>query len=298
MSMCVSSPCDDRSLRSPFGSGRNATSASLLQMSASTETTKSLTVTTDDGDKVTLTTHTAASLGYARYDYRGRLDGERVRFSAEALNVTVSQDVSLSVEGDLSDQEKADIAKLVGVLEGAVKKDAADDPTGTLASALADNGDLGSLAGFEYTVTRAVNVSIAQVQRTTKGTPAAAPATGGSTPAVPAPTGDPVGGTSSAPASSPATQAAPASPAKATGDDDSDDKSVKNLADAIHGSGIRVDKLLRHLRRILDQLAQRLDLLTASALPAPAATDSAAGATDPAATSTDPAPSSDASASA
>ena len=85
MSSATSNVCDADRFRNPCGpGGRSTTAARLVQVSASTETTGSLTVTTDDGDKVTLLTRTAASLAYARYDYRGRLDGERARFGRGA----------------------------------------------------------------------------------------------------------------------------------------------------------------------------------------------------------------------
>lgn len=254
MSSSVSNVCDTERFRNPCGAGgRNTTAAKLVQVSASMETTGSLIVTTDDADKVTLLTRTAASLGYARYDYRGRLDGERARFSAEALTVTVSQDVSLTVEGELDEEERADIAKLVAALEGAVRKGAVDDPEGTLAS-LAGGGGLDSLAGFELVVTRAVNVSIAEARRATASTPvpvdhgAPAPA-----PAVPTPTAPqaPVVGV----------------PVRA---DDADGKAVRDVAHALRDSGVPLAKILRHLRRVLAHLARRFDVEPAAA-PAPAA---------------------------
>jgi hypothetical protein len=261
MSSAISNVCDADRFRHPCGpGGRDTTVAKLVQVSASTETTGSLTVTTDDGDKVTLLTRTAASLAYARYDYRGRLEGERARFSAEALTVTVSQDVSITIEGELDDEERADIAKLVAALEGAVQKGAVDDPEGTLAS-LASGGGLESLAGFELVVTRAANVAIAEARRATTGTavpvdheaprPSQDAPAQGAVPQVPA-------------ADTPATTA----DAPAHGDD-RDGRAVRDIAHALRDSGVPLAKLLRHLRRVLAHVAQRLGLEPIAA-PSPA----------------------------
>jgi hypothetical protein len=262
MSSAVSTVCDADRFRHPCGpGGRNTTAARLVQVSASTETTGSLTVTTDDGDKVTLLTRTAASLGYARYDYRGRLDGERTRFSAEALTVTVSQSVSLTVEGELDDAERADVAKLVAALEGAVRKGAVDDPAGTLAS-LANGGGLESIAGFELVVTRAVNVAIAEAQRAISG------------PAVPVgheapPRSQDAPPQDAAPQAPRARTPAPTADAPAR-DDDRDGRAVRDVAHALRDAGVPLAKLLRHLRRVLAHVAQRLGLEPIAA-PSPSA---------------------------
>jgi hypothetical protein len=84
----------------------------LTQVQAETRTSADITLVTAEGDKVTLSTDTLLAAAYTRYDARGRLQGHRTEGHAETLELASANDVSLHIDGNLNDAERADIQQL------------------------------------------------------------------------------------------------------------------------------------------------------------------------------------------
>jgi len=72
---------------------------------------------TAEGDKVTLSTDAVMQAAYTRYDVHGRLQGHGVKRHAETFQLASANDISLQIEGDLNDAERADIQQALGTIE-------------------------------------------------------------------------------------------------------------------------------------------------------------------------------------
>jgi hypothetical protein len=127
------------------------TAATLSTFQASTDTQSRLTILTEDGDRVTLSSHATTEIGYADYRYLGYQAGSQTDVHGQALTVSATRELSISVEGDLSRDELHDIRKLVHDLDKVVR-DALRGRDDKAADRAARIGDLGSLAGFELVV--------------------------------------------------------------------------------------------------------------------------------------------------
>jgi hypothetical protein len=84
---------------------------------AETHTSADITLVTAEGDKVTLSTDAMLQAAYTRYDARGRLRGYDLERHAETFQLASANDISLQIEGDLNDAERADIEQALGTIE-------------------------------------------------------------------------------------------------------------------------------------------------------------------------------------
>ncbi len=97
---------------------REGTSTSrLTQVHAETHSSADITLVTAEGDKVTLSTDAVTQAAYTRYDARGRVRGHRTEEHAETFQLSSANDISLQIEGDLNDAERADIQQALGTIE-------------------------------------------------------------------------------------------------------------------------------------------------------------------------------------
>lgn len=163
------------------------------QVSVSQDT--SLTIRTAEGDTVTLTAHTEleslkARLTYGPGDAPGADDhagdeGVEGSTSVRLRELRLDRSVTLSVQGDLSDEELADIRELVERL-GDTLHDAGhdDDHAGTRSLVRLSTEGFDSLAGFELHAERTVEVTRVHVRRLAPPPP---PGTNPSAPSRPAP---------------------------------------------------------------------------------------------------------------
>jgi hypothetical protein len=132
-----------------------------LQVNADTQTKADVTIMTAEGDKVTLSASTALHAMYTSYDMRGRVSDQRVAAHSNALQLTSSQQTTVTVEGDLSEAELADIQHLLGSLEEMVGDFLAGDLDGVMSQALSTD-NLDSLAGFDATFVYTQQVTVEQ----------------------------------------------------------------------------------------------------------------------------------------
>jgi hypothetical protein len=72
---------------------------------------------TQEGDRVTLSSSAQVEAAYTTYEGMARAGGTMARQEGEAFQMTAGTQFSLSVQGDLSAQEMADIKKAVGVMD-------------------------------------------------------------------------------------------------------------------------------------------------------------------------------------
>ncbi len=165
----------------------------------------SLTIRTAEGDTVTLTSHSELQSLKARLTYgpgdppagtatAANAAGEPAEKNGDASGVTklklreiqLDERVTLSVQGDLSEQELSDIKQLVNRLGGALHElgehgadhdQDGDEAGGNSSLARIDTQGSGTLAGFELHVERTVEVTKIHVQRVPVPPPTVTPPT-------------------------------------------------------------------------------------------------------------------------
>ncbi len=131
-------------------------------MSASSRKSLDIELVTAEGDKVTISGASALQVGASSYDYRGRSHGDEVNLQGQTLQMASADSFSISVAGNLSKEEFADIKKLVTKIEdfGADFFSHPLDVTATQALALGQ--DLGSVASFEANLNVVQEVTVAR----------------------------------------------------------------------------------------------------------------------------------------
>lgn len=114
--------------------------AQATEFRTNTQRAAEITITTAEGDKITLSLAAQDSHHTASYRARGRgeADGQRTeRISGREQQSTSAAQVNIAIEGNLSNRETADIQKLLSAFGQAIQGDA---------SGLAQFGSLESLA--------------------------------------------------------------------------------------------------------------------------------------------------------
>lgn len=136
--------------------------------SAASHTDASLSITTAEGDSVTISfaqdsSATYSSLVRAR---RGAEGAERTRQSQ--LSLQSSSSLQVQVQGDLNDQEMKDIQDLVQRVSQALRDFVSGDPS-QAADRLSVPAGLGSLSGFQLEMHHDESVSVAVATRRSVG---------------------------------------------------------------------------------------------------------------------------------
>lgn len=146
----------------PHNGRQSVMQAGLLSLSSRKSTDISLVTT--DGDKVTISAKSALQAGFVGYDYRGQLHGNEVSLRGRALQVSAENAFALSIEGDLSEEELADINKLVAKIEK-LGADFFSQPLETSLSQTLELGDVDSIASFAANLRYEQQLSVAHVAR-------------------------------------------------------------------------------------------------------------------------------------
>jgi hypothetical protein len=146
----------------------SATATNLLAVQASSETTAEIDITTKDGDTVTISLASDVEAGYAYYRRTG--PGAGSELEARALVASASQELQITVQGNLDEQELADIAKLVKQLGQAIRSFVRGDTTASARQAL-DVKARDSLAGFSLDMTHSDNLTLIGASAATRTEP-------------------------------------------------------------------------------------------------------------------------------
>ncbi|MCZ6876085.1 MAG: hypothetical protein O7G88_21575 [bacterium] len=160
MSSYIPSSLQGSTLQNFFQPRSTMHTESAAQLKTSTRAKMDFTLTTAEGDKVTLSAKSVSRIAYTTYDAQGRLHG-MPDIHAESLSVRARQEVTVMVEGDLNAEELADIEKLFDRLLNI----ATDFFTGDLDQALDGTlaiDDLGSIASFGASLKLHQRISVAQ----------------------------------------------------------------------------------------------------------------------------------------
>jgi hypothetical protein len=196
-------------------------SSDLTLLNASSDTHTDLSVVTAGGDRVTLSAESLLRASYAEVNYQST-DRYRLDFHVTDSQVQFGNSTEVSVQGQLDQQEQADVQLLVGKLEKVVKQFLGGDSAGAFSKAL-QIGDLGTVASFQLNVQQSEQIAFTREQQvSTDGTQALSRRNAGRQ-----------------------DQAKPAS-------------LVNQIVDTIHDSKIDTKKLLQHLVHLLKHVFNKL----------------------------------------
>jgi hypothetical protein len=219
----------------------SSTATDLLALQTSSETRAEIDITTKDGDTVTISLASDVEAGYAYYRRTGPGAGSEVE--ARALVASASQELQITVQGSLDEQELADIAKLVKQLGQAIRSFVRGDTTASARQAL-DVQARDSLSGFSLELAHSDSLTLIGANAETKTGPAGTVRF--EEPAAQRPSLPPSDG------------AAPPPPPDVTGVLDAIRKSTEDSGiDLARAGGLLVKALQRLLQRIGEEPASR-----------------------------------------
>jgi hypothetical protein len=147
-------------------------SSSKTDVSISRQNSAEITITTTDGDTVTLNTSSLFEASFTSYNQSGETSDGSYNLSASSASFKASREFSLSVEGELDKEELRDISKAIRQ----VNKTMRDLFSGDMEQALkraAKLYNLDSISGIEAVAKVVNSVSVTQ-QITDTGTETAA----------------------------------------------------------------------------------------------------------------------------
>lgn len=165
--------------------------ANLTRASINVQASAGISLTTEDGDKVTISANSSTQARLQTYNFLGQLQGQTVAAQGEEFQLATSSGFSIAVEGDLDQEELSDIKKLLNSLSAVSKDFFSGNPTGGLRH-LSRLDDLDSIDSFqanfsyslEATAVSASQLSLPEVSRTQEESE---PADDAPTVAIPAP---------------------------------------------------------------------------------------------------------------
>ena len=80
-----------------------------FQAQAQTSTTSNFSILTAEGDRVSLSAGSEIKAFLGTYTFQGLAEGQAVNFRSQELSTSVRSDFNLLIEGNLNEQEQADI---------------------------------------------------------------------------------------------------------------------------------------------------------------------------------------------
>lgn len=256
----------------------------VAAISASTDLTGQLSVTTAEGDKITLTADFEARYRASTYQAKAETEQGTVEVNATSVEASLKKQYGVTVEGDLNEQELHDLEKLFRTVSNIFRKyfRGQDDEALAKTAKLADKfGGLSSLSNLDLSINveRSVTVVAAQVASAvtgqpglstnqdpnststtspaTAGTPGAAPSTAAVIPQSSTSTTAPT--QPSTDAATPATTAAGATRLVAPAPGASQPKSlVQQVLDAFDEAKVESEKVRKYLPDFLKRLRENL----------------------------------------
>jgi hypothetical protein len=164
-------------LPSTNGTGTQRLDTQVSGVAISNDFSGRLSVTTAEGDTITLSANLESDFRAVNYKSHVEGDGTTVDVEAKYAEYSLKQEFGVTVEGDLNEQEVKDLAKLFRKVADIFKKylNGQDDAALAKTAKLAERfGNLSSLSGLNLSVDveRSVTVLAAQIASEVTGRPA------------------------------------------------------------------------------------------------------------------------------
>lgn len=100
------------------GARHQAQSAQQMRIKALQKESQDVTLTTEEGDKVTISLMSKFQAEYMAFDYTGQVKGASAAIQGEKLSALSTNQFQMTVEGDLNEEEQKDIRKIMDDLNG------------------------------------------------------------------------------------------------------------------------------------------------------------------------------------
>ena len=132
----------------PAMDGKNCSSSQLTGVAVSLQQDTDFTIVTTEGDKVTLSYDSEFQAAYVTYDSFSRINGDFSRSQGEMLGFHASREFTISVDGDLNEQEIKDIKKALKTVSRIMRDFLSGDIDHAIARTM-NIGDLESISSLE-----------------------------------------------------------------------------------------------------------------------------------------------------
>jgi len=123
-----------------------------FKLNAFQSESQDITLYTEEGDKVTISTLSQFEASFMDSDYSAELRNASVSAQMKELNVSSANSFQISVEGDLNDEEQEDIQEILGKLEGMMTDLLNGDLDSIMNEALGLLDGADSISGVEATL--------------------------------------------------------------------------------------------------------------------------------------------------
>lgn len=262
------------------GTGTQRLDTKVSAVAISNDLEGRLSVTTAEGDKITLTADLEYDYRAVNYASKVQTDNGTVDVNAKYLEASLKREVGVTVDGDLNAQELKDLEKLFRNVSNIFRKFFSGQDEAALAKTarLAERfGNLSSLSGLDLRVDveRSVTVLAAQIAAEVTGQPAVPRPQESQTSIAPSSTGTQGGAPAAAAAipQPPTGTTAPTPPSSAAPAQNSADgirlsaptqeaqqpaSLVQQVFDSLKNTQLETRKILKHLPSVLQQLREDL----------------------------------------
>jgi hypothetical protein len=140
----------------------NYKSMQQFRFNALRKESQDITLYTEEGDKVTISAFSRFQASYMAFDYSGSVKGKTVSLEMEKLMTSSKHAFQMTVAGDLSEEEREDIEKVLGELDTIMKDLVAGDLEGIMKRAPGIIDDAETIAGLEAVLQFEQRVSMEQ----------------------------------------------------------------------------------------------------------------------------------------
>ncbi len=130
-----------------------------FQAKAQASITSNFSFTTAEGDRVSLSTNSASQLSFASYNFLRLAEGQAVNLRSQQLSTSEQSHFNLLIEGDLNEQELADIQAFIHSSESLLQELSAGNSEHVAGTALS-LGELDSLANASLFFQQTTSASI------------------------------------------------------------------------------------------------------------------------------------------
>ena len=130
-----------------------------FQAESRTSTALNLSFFTAEGDRVSLSTRSETNASFSTYNVQGLAEGQAVDFRSQVLSRSIRSDFNLLVEGDLNEQERADIASFLQTAQNLLQELGSGNVEQAADTALS-LGDLDSLSSAALLFRQETTVSL------------------------------------------------------------------------------------------------------------------------------------------
>ena len=139
---------------SPF-----TTSTNQLQFRSQSQTSTSFSFVTAEGDRVSLSSGSKENTSLDTYTFQGFADGRAASFQSQQLSTSLEKNFNLLIEGDLNEQEQADIQEFLNSAK-TILQELGEGNTEAATQAAVSLGNLESLSQAALFVRQSTSVSV------------------------------------------------------------------------------------------------------------------------------------------